>query len=82
MPSPDRGPGSLPPEVYEKSLDCVHCGLCLSACPTYRVTGRETSSPRGRVYLMRGVAEGQIDLGSLVAEEAYLCLGCRACETA
>jgi glycolate oxidase iron-sulfur subunit len=64
------------------SLDCVHCGLCLPACPTYRLTGRETSSPRGRVYLMRGVAEGRIELSAAVAEEAYFCLGCRACETA
>jgi len=68
--------------LYPGTLDCVHCGLCLSSCPTYRETGRETSSPRGRVYLMRGVAEGRIPLGEVVAEEAYLCLGCRACETA
>jgi glycolate oxidase iron-sulfur subunit len=67
--------------VYPGTLDCVHCGLCLSSCPTYRATGRETSSPRGRVYLMRGVAEGRLPLESLV-EEAWLCLGCRACETA
>ena len=67
---------------YPGTLDCVHCGLCLQACPTYRETGRETSSPRGRVYLMRGVAEGRIPLAETVVEEAYLCLGCRACETA
>ena len=68
--------------LYPGTLDCVHCGLCLPVCPTYRLTGRETSSPRGRVYLMRGVAEGRIELGAAVAEEAYFCLGCRACETA
>jgi len=45
-------------------------------------TGRETSSPRGRIYLMRGVAERRIPLADAVADEAYLCLGCRACETA
>ncbi|MBW2240509.1 MAG: (Fe-S)-binding protein [Deltaproteobacteria bacterium] len=68
--------------LHPGTLDCVHCGLCLSSCPTYRVTGRETSSPRGRVYLMRGVAEGEIPLSGTLADEAYLCLGCRACETA
>jgi len=68
--------------VYAGSLDCVHCGLCLTSCPTYQVTGRETSSPRGRVYLMRGAAEGRVDPAGLLAEEAHLCLGCRACETA
>lgn len=67
--------------LYPSTLDCVHCGLCLSACPTYRESGRETSSPRGRIYLMRGAAEGQLPLDA-VAEEAALCLGCRACEAA
>jgi len=76
------GAGSRWETIFEKSLDCVHCGLCLESCPTYRETGREISSPRGRVYLMRGVAEGRIPLAEVVAEEAYLCLGCRACETA
>ena len=69
-------------ELSTRTLDCVHCGLCLPVCPTYQETGREQSSPRGRVYLMRGVGEGRIPLGPAVAEEMYLCLGCRACETA
>jgi glycolate oxidase iron-sulfur subunit len=69
-------------EIYARSLDCVHCGLCLQVCPTYRETGREISSPRGRIYLLRGVAEGRFELSEAVSNEAYLCLDCRACETA
>jgi len=68
--------------IYQKSLDCVHCGLCLSSCPTYLATGKENASPRGRIYLMRGVVEGKIPLSGLAAEEAFRCVGCRACETA
>jgi len=68
--------------ILAGALDCVHCGLCLQACPTYVETGREISSPRGRIYLLRGVAEGRLPLSDVVAEEAYLCLDCRACETA
>ena len=67
---------------YEATLDCVHCGLCLPHCPTYQETGRETSSPRGRIYLMRGVAEERIPLDELVVDEMSFCLACRACESA
>ena len=74
--------GALEQALYKESLDCVHCGLCLQSCPTYLVSGRETSSPRGRIYLMRGLAEGRLEDPSLLEEEAFLCLGCRACETA
>ncbi len=68
--------------VYERTLDCVHCGLCLASCPTYRETGRETSSPRGRIYMLRAVAEQRAPLNEVISGEAHLCLGCRACETA
>jgi glycolate oxidase iron-sulfur subunit len=67
---------------YERFLDCVHCGLCTAACPTYAELGNENDGPRGRIYLMRGVAEGKIGLSSAVADELHLCLGCRACESA
>jgi glycolate oxidase iron-sulfur subunit len=60
---------------------CVHCGLCLSSCPTYRETGLEMFSPRGRIYLMKAVADGRIGLESDVFQEQMsACLNCRACE--
>ncbi|MDI3340400.1 MAG: (Fe-S)-binding protein [Sphaerobacter sp.] len=60
---------------------CVHCGLCLPSCPTYVMTRRERSSPRGRIWLMKEVSEGKLDLlDPLFEEEMYLCLNCRACE--
>ena len=61
---------------------CVHCGLCLNACPTYRELGLEMDSPRGRIYQMVGVAEGTAKIGESYLEHIGLCLACRACETA
>jgi glycolate oxidase iron-sulfur subunit len=60
---------------------CVHCGICLPTCPTYRVLGQEMDSPRGRIYLMRAAAEDRIALTPTMARHLALCLGCRACET-
>lgn len=67
---------------YDRFLDCVHCGLCLSACPTYLELGTEMDSPRGRIYLMRALEDGAVDCTPDVARHLDLCLGCRACETA
>lgn len=60
---------------------CVHCGFCLSTCPSYRVIGKETDSPRGRIYLMDGVNEGTIPLSPATVEHFDTCLGCLACVT-
>ena len=61
---------------------CVHCGLCLASCPTYVELGTETDSPRGRIYLMRGLEEGTLAPTPEVIRHFDGCLGCRACETA
>ena len=59
---------------------CIHCGLCLTACPTYRTLKIEPDSPRGRIYLMRGLADGRIEPSPALRHHLDLCLGCRACE--
>ncbi|MBI5365332.1 MAG: (Fe-S)-binding protein [Planctomycetes bacterium] len=66
---------------YAKSLDCIHCGLCLNSCPTYRLTGAESSSPRGRIHLMRAVAEQELAPDAAFVDEMDFCLLCRNCES-
>lgn len=61
---------------------CVHCGFCLPACPSYQVLGRETDSPRGRIYAMRAGLDGRIGMTPTVVQHFDTCLGCMACETA
>jgi len=65
-----------------KWADCVHCGMCLESCPTYEITGQEQHSPRGRVYLMKSVAEGRVKLNEQFMDPIFACLDCRACTTA
>ncbi len=74
-----RGAGK---PVYEDYARCVHCGLCLNHCPTYRLWGLEADSPRGRIRQMQLVDQGRLALGDSFVHHMDTCLDCRACETA
>ena len=67
---------------YEDYSKCIHCGLCLNACPTYRELHLESDSPRGRIFQMIQVDEGRLELGDSFVHHMDLCLDCRSCETA
>jgi glycolate oxidase iron-sulfur subunit len=67
---------------YSVLQQCMHCGLCLPSCPTYLETGNERNSPRGRISLMRAIADGELGATPAFASEMAYCLGCLACTTA
>lgn len=67
---------------YSVIQQCMHCGLCLPTCPTYDATKLERNSPRGRISLMRAIADGELEATRAFAEEMYFCLGCLACMSA
>jgi glycolate oxidase iron-sulfur subunit len=67
---------------YSVVQQCMHCGLCLPTCPTYDATKLERNSPRGRIALMRSIADGRLEPSRTFADEMYFCLGCLACMTA
>jgi glycolate oxidase iron-sulfur subunit len=67
---------------YAVLQQCMHCGMCLPTCPTYDTTKRERNSPRGRIALMRAVADGDLSISREFADEISYCLGCLACQTA
>ncbi len=67
---------------YSFVQQCMHCGMCLPTCPTYDTTLIERNSPRGRISLMRAIADERMEITETFAKEMYFCLGCLACETA
>jgi len=75
-------PGLLRDLDYSVLQQCMHCGMCLPTCPTYDLTHLERCSPRGRIALMRAIADERIPVSETFGEEMYFCLGCLACKTA
>ncbi len=78
----ERSPNLLKDLDYSIVQQCMHCGMCLPTCPTYDLTKLERHSPRGRIALMRAVADDRLEVGAVFGEEMYYCLGCLACQTA
>ena len=81
MAAPPPGPLTLHGHDVEGVNRCVHCGLCLAYCPTFSILGTEMDSPRGRIFLVKSLAEGRLNLSDATVSHLDLCLGCRACET-
>src|SRR6201984_3279642 len=77
-----KGHSHLKDLDYSVVQQCMHCGLCLPTCPTYAATKVERNSPRGRISLMRAIADGRLEVTKSFADEMYFCLGCLACMTA
>ncbi|HEY7517876.1 MAG TPA: heterodisulfide reductase-related iron-sulfur binding cluster [Methylomirabilota bacterium] len=81
----ERPPTARPLTLHGLSVEgvnqCVHCGLCLAYCPTFSELGTEMDSPRGRIFLIKSLAEGRIGLTDSSVQHLSLCLDCRACET-
>src|SRR6184192_795376 len=75
------GPLALHGLSVEGVNQCVHCGLCLAYCPTFAELGTEMDSPRGRIFLIKSLAEARIGLSDSTVQHLSLCLDCRACET-
>jgi glycolate oxidase iron-sulfur subunit len=75
------GPLTLHGLSVEGVNQCVHCGLCLAYCPTFSELGTEMDSPRGRIFMIKSLAEGRMQLTDPTVEHLSLCLDCRACET-
>jgi glycolate oxidase iron-sulfur subunit len=75
-------PSRLKKLDYSFVQQCMHCGLCLPTCPTYDITKLERHSPRGRISLMRAIADGRLEPAREFGREMYFCLGCYACVTA
>ena len=80
-PQTAAGPLALHGLSVEGVNQCVHCGLCLASCPTFAELGTEMDSPRGRIFLIKSLAEGRMALTESVTRHLELCLDCRACET-